>query len=66
MVEKRNADWEETKLKLKKGAVDISADGEVTIKDPNLIKRLTSYDIRGRSQLAGDDVSVGVVVSKSF
>lgn len=57
---------EETKLTLKKDQVQVAPDGHMTIKDPALIKKLTEHSVRDASALARDDVSVGVVVSKSF
>jgi hypothetical protein len=66
MVEKPGSNSEETKLMLKKGQVNIASDGHVTIKDPGLIRKLTEHNVRDASTLAADDVSVGVVVSKSF
>ncbi len=57
---------EETKLTLKKDQVNIASDGHVTIKDPALIRKLTEHSVKDASALARDDVSVGVVVSKSF
>jgi len=66
MVDKSGSHSEETKLTLKKDQVSIGSDGQVTIKDPNLIRKLTENNIKGPAELANADVSVGVVVSKSF
>lgn len=66
MADKPGSNSEETKLILKKEQVSIASDGHVTIKDPGLIRKLTEHSIRDGSTLAADDVSVGVVVSKSF
>ena len=57
---------EETKLTVKKNDVHIAPDGSVTIKDPALVKKLTEHSIKDAKALAANDVSVGVVVSKSF
>ena len=46
--------------------MNIASDGHVTIKDPALIRKLTEHSVKDASALARDDVSVGVVVSKSF
>ena len=61
MVEKPGSSSEETKFVLKKGQV-IAPDGQVT---PGLIRKLTEHNIK-ESTLADGEVSVGVVVSKSF
>jgi hypothetical protein len=57
---------EETKIKVRKSDVSISNDGHLTIKDPKLVEKLTANKIRDAKELASDEVSVGVVVSKSF
>jgi hypothetical protein len=66
MVNKPGSHSEETKFTLKKDQVNIAADGHITIKDPSLIRKLTEHNIKTGPALAADDVSVGVVVSKSF
>jgi hypothetical protein len=57
---------QETKLTLKKSQVSIGTDGQVSIKDPNLARTLAANEVKDSARLAASDVSVGVVVSKSF
>ncbi|MDH4414827.1 MAG: hypothetical protein QE484_16065 [Rhizobium sp.] len=57
---------QETKLTLKKSQVSIGADGQVSIKDPNLARTLAANELKDNARLAASDITVGVVVSKSF
>jgi len=66
MAAKSSDESEETKINVRKSDVTIASDGSVTIKDKRLLDKLATNQIRSEQDLAADEVSVGVVVSKSF